>query len=196
MSHETLASAWSALTDLQDLTAGLRDIVGNFTLRSIRSNYHPEDSPKRFVEYAHELSLTFDAIRFLCRIDSKNTALLQEDLVSAVVHFLHLLANDCGNDQSAVRQNSHRLILGHAFCAAVATLRTCAWDCRPELRTLLCKHAGKLLNNAPVKDESLWLVQTLANLLVSHYASATPLGQGIDQSNTRWKMLWEAVSSA
>jgi len=196
MSHETLASAWSALTDLQDLTAGLRDTIGNSTLRSIRSSYHAEETPRRFLEYAHELSLSFDAIRFLSKIDSKNTPLLQEDLVSAVAHFLNGLANDCVGDQAVLRDASHKLILGHAFCSAVATLRTCAWDCRPELRTVICRQAGKLLSNAPVKDESLWLIQTLANLLVAHYGSATPLGQGMDQSQTRWKMLWENVSRA
>lgn len=194
MSHETLASAWSALADLQDLTAGLRDTIGNSTLRSIRSSYDPEETPRRFLEYAHELSLSFDAIRFLSKIDSKSTLLLQEDLVSAVAHFLNGLANDCVGDQAVLRDASQKLILGHAFCSAVATLRTCAWDCRPELRTVLCRHAGKLLSNAPVKDESLWLIQTLANLLVAHYGSATPLGQGTDQSKTRWKMLWESVS--
>ncbi|KAK5954898.1 hypothetical protein OHC33_003577 [Knufia fluminis] len=192
MSHETLASAWSALADLQDLTAGLRDTIGNSTLRSIRSSYDPEETPRRFLEYAHELSLSFDAIRFLSKIDSKSTLLLQEDLVSAVAHFLNGLANDCVGDQAVLRDASQKLILGHAFCSAVATLRTCAWDCRPELRTVLCRHAGKLLSNAPVKDESLWLIQTLANLLVAHYGSATPLGQGTDQSKTRWKMLWES----
>lgn len=194
MSHETLATAWTALTELQDLTAGLRDSVGNSTLRSIRSSYHPEETPRRFLEYAHELSLTFDAVRFLSKVDSKNTSLLQEDLVSAIAHFLNGLANDCIGDQTVLKDEANRLILGHAFCSAVATLRTCAWDCRPELRTVICKHAGKLLSNAPVKDDSLWLFQTLSSYLMAHYASATPLGQGTDQSKTRWKMLWEAVS--
>lgn len=194
MSHESVASAWLALTDLQDLTAGLRDAVGHTLLRQIRSSYHPEETPRRFLEYAHELSLAFDAIRFLSKIDSKNTPLLQEDLVSAVAHFLNNLANDCVGEQTVLKTASHKLILGYALCSAVATLRACAWECRPELRTVLCKHAGKLLNNVPVKDETLWLHSSLSYLLVEHYGSATPLGQGNDQSNTRWKMLWEAVS--
>lgn len=95
MSHRTLASPWSALTDLEDLTAGLRDTIGNSTLRLIRSSYNPEEAPHRFLEYAHELSLSFDAIRFLSKIKSKSTLLLQEDLVSAIAHFLNGVANDC-----------------------------------------------------------------------------------------------------
>lgn len=193
MSHETLATAWSALNELLDLTAGLRDTVGNSTLRSVRSNYHPEETPRRFLEYAHELSLTFETIRFLSKIDSKNTSLLQEDLVSAVSHFINGLANDCVVE-TLRRDPAHRHILGNALCAAVNVLRTCAWDCRQELRPVLCKHAGKLLNHTPIKDETLWLFQTLSNLLLSHYGSETPLGQGTDQSQTRWKMIWEAVS--
>lgn len=193
MSHDTLAIAWSALSELQDLTAGLRDTIGNSTLRSIRSNYHPEETPRRFLEYAHELSLTFEAIRFFSKIDSKNTALLQDDLVSAVAHFLNGLTNDCIVERLR-KDPANRHILGNVFCGAVSALRTCAWDCRQELRPVLCKHAGKLLNQTPVKDETLWLFQTLSNLLLTHYGSETPLGQGADQTQTRWKMLWEAVS--
>lgn len=196
MSHETRASAWSALFELHDPTAGLRDVIGHLTLKQIRSSYDTSETPRRFQEYAHELNIALDAVRFLSKIDSKQTHLLQEDIVSAVAHFMNGLAIDCMGEQSEVQDEAHRLVLGYTFCSAVATLRACAWDCHQELRTVLVKHAGKMLKHAPVKDESLWLIQTLASLLLSHYSSATPLGQGVDQSKTRWKMLWEAVSSS
>lgn len=193
MSHETRASAWSALLELEDLTVGLRDVIGHLTLKQMRSNYDSQETPRRFQEYAHELNIVLDVIRFLSKIDSKQTTSLQEDLVSAVAHFMSGLATDCLGTRTEVQNEGHRLVLGYTFCSAVATLRACAWDCSQELRTILTKNASKLLNNVSVKDESLWLIQTLATLLVSHYASERPLGKGADQSKTRWKMLWEAV---
>lgn len=195
MSHETLANIWSALTGLEDWTAGFRDAIGNATLRQIRSPYDAELSPRRFVECAHELSLAFDAIRFMNKTDSKDTTLLQEDLVSAITFFLHGLANDNQGYQTLLSNTSHRLILGNALCSAVATLRSCAWNCRIDLKDVLFKAANKLLNNSAVKDDATWLVQTVASLLVSHYGAITPSGQGIDQSRTHWKMLWESKVS-
>ena len=195
MSHETLANVWSALFNLQDLSAGLRDVIGFSTLRQIRSDYHPQETPKRFLEYAHELSITLNAIRFLSKLDSKSTTILQEDVISSVAHLLSGLAIGCSGERSVMQDESHRFILGHAFCSAVATLRTCAWDCRQDLRAVIWKQAARLLNHAPVKDEALWVFQTLAHLLFTHYSSETPLGQGNDQSQTRWKMLWDTVSA-
>lgn len=195
MSHEILAAVWSALTNLQDLGTAFRDTVGNSTLRSIRSSHHPDETCRQFLEHAVELCILFDAIRFLSKANSRNTRRLQEDLISVVAHFLNGLSNDFEFGQDLFKDPSHKQLLGHTLCSAVCTLRTCAWDCHQELRVVICKQAGKLLNHAPVKDESLWLVQTLAHWILSHYSSATPLGQGADQSQMRWKMLWEAVSA-
>lgn len=193
MSHETLAAAWSALGELHDLSAGLRDAVGNFVLRSCRSSYDPIETPQRFLEYALELSITFDTIRFFSKTDSQSPPSLQEDLISSVSHFLMHAANDFGGSKSLIRNPAHIHILGHALCSAVCTLRACAWDCRSQLGLVLARAAEKLLANAPVGDEQLWLMQVLAHLLSKHYGSEKPIEHSSDQSNTRWRMLWETV---
>lgn len=194
MSHQSFATAWSSLTELRDLTTAFRDSIGNLALGSLRSTYDPENTPSRFLEYAHELAIIFDAVRFVCKVDSKHILLLQKDLVSATAHFLNFLSNECAGEQALLKSPSQRLIISHTLCSAVAALRACAWDCDRGLRSVVCKYASKFLANAPVKDNSLWLLQTLASLLLSHYSSDTPVGQGNDTSFTRWKMLYEAVS--
>lgn len=194
MSHEAISYLWSALYDLSSLSAGLRDTVGNFILQACRSEYHPLDTPQRFLEYALELGVTFDVIRCINKADHQASSLLQDDLISSVAHFLIHTANDFGTSQSLLTDAAYIQVLGQTICSAVFSLQDCAWNCRSELRSVLYRAAKRLLTNAPSTDIRLWYVQTLAHYLCSHYGPDPSVHASLDQSNIDWKMLWEAVS--
>lgn len=195
MSHDAISQLWTNLHELNSLSSALRDIVGNFTLQVQRSDYHPFETPQRFLQYALELNVTFDIIRYVGVTDLKVLPSLEADFVSSIAHFLTQIAIDFGGSRCLLTDAAYIQIIGQTIAAGICSLRLFALKDRPDLKQFLYRAARKLLTIAPPTDIRLRFIQTLLHHLCSDYGPEKSMPNESDTSSIDWELLLKVVST-
>lgn len=194
MSHETLADAWTALAELHDLAAGLREAVGHHALKSVILSADNDAATQSFRQLALELSFSFDIIRLFWDPRVTTASSLQDDVIAAITYLLSRLGNP-DSFERLLSDDITKHIFTYALCAATCILRICTWDSRLGLRNILSEHANILAGCAPEDDDTLRLIHPLLRVLNGQYESDFSSDQPLALTRIEWRYLSSLVSS-
>ena len=179
MSHESIASLWSALCDAQDLTACIRDATGQCVLNL--SALQADSTARRDVllTYALELIAILDLGRTSQNAKPLPHSALRvtislEPTLSALTFLLHNFTFEIPTQDS---QTSHLsctyFVIVRVILSAICTLRAFAGDRRPTEAEYVVTAARAFVSRLADGQEELSLMKALCQYLINEFSPPT-----------------------